>query len=280
MQNPDQNHHVGDTDSENDVEYLDDELLEQMDQMDNIGGQESDDDFATMKESEIADEDQMLYGEGQVLAENLYIQSDYVCQLSLVHQDHVYCVAQLPHQPFNTFVSGDGNDKCFIWSILPQTGKEGEEEGKNEDGDQLYDCVPIGELEGHTETVEFIRFNHDGKLCLTGGMNNQLRVWQVEDNEAPLTKPYKMSLKCKIENGPDAKDDILFVDWHPKGNAIICGGKDYMIWLMNAATGDYLASFSGHEADILMAKFTTHNNGKLIVSSSADLSIRVWSPIK
>jgi WD40 repeat protein len=55
---------------------------------------------------------------------------------------------------------------------------------------------------------------------------------------------------------------LLFVEWHPKGNAIICGGKDYMIWLMNGATGDYLASFSGHEKDVMAAKFTTFNGGK------------------
>jgi len=29
-----------------------------------------------------------------------------------------------------------------------------------------------------------------------------------------------------------------------------------MIWLLNAATGDYLASFAGHEAEVTIAKFT------------------------
>lgn len=44
-----------------------------------------------------------------------------------------------------------------------------------------YECVKLGELEGHTETVEFIKFNHDGKYCVTGGMNNVLRIWQLEE---------------------------------------------------------------------------------------------------
>lgn len=130
----------------------------------------------------------------------------------------------------------------------------------------------MGELPGHTETIEFIKFNHDGKLCVTGGMNNVLRVWQVGENA-------KMELKCKLENGPAETDDIAFVEWHPKGNAIICGGNDYMIWLMNGSSGDFLASFSGHEEAVLCAQFTP-NGGKLIVSSSADKTIRVWSPIK
>lgn len=89
----------------------------------------------------------------------------------------------------------------------------------------------------------------------------------------------QFTVKCKLENGPAETDDILFCEWHPKGNAIICGGKDYMIWLMNGATGDFLASFSGHEDEVLSAQFSP-NGGKLIISSSADKTIRVWSPVK
>jgi WD40 repeat protein len=110
-------------------------------------------------------------------------------------------------------------------------------------------------------------------------MNNQLRIWQVSENSDPLNNNYKFTLKCKLENGPSEKDDINFVKWHPKGNAILCGGKDYMLWLMNGSSGDFLASLSGHEDEVLMAKFTP-NGGKNIVSSSADKTIRVWSPIK
>ena len=53
-----------------------------------------------------------------------------------------------------------------------------------------YECTMIQELEGHTETVEFIKFSHDGKLCVTGGMNNKLRVWKVSDNTDPLHNNY------------------------------------------------------------------------------------------
>mgnify|MGYP001202669301 FL=1 len=136
------------------------------------------------------------------------------------------------------------------------------------------------ELEGHTETVEFIKFNFDGKLCVTGGMNNVLRVWQVQENKDAMKANYSMTLKCVLANGPADTEDINFVEWHPKGNAVLCGGKDYMLWLMNGATGDFLASLSGHEGEVLCAKFTHLNGGKQIVSSSADKTIRVWSPIK
>ena len=174
----------------------------------------------------------------------------------------MYCVTPIPIEPFNSFLSGDGDDKVFQWQVRPTEDQTG------------FECVKTGELEGHTESVEFIKFNHDGKLCVTGGMNNVLRVWQLESDFGQI----KLKLKCKLENGPAESDDILFCEWHPKGNAILCGGKDYMLWLMNGATGDFLASLSGHEDEVLCAKFTP--SGKQIVSSGNDCTIRVWSPIK
>ena len=40
---------------------------------------ESDDDFKTMKDSEIGDDEQELYEEGQIIMENLYVNNDSVC---------------------------------------------------------------------------------------------------------------------------------------------------------------------------------------------------------
>jgi WD40 repeat protein len=88
----------------------------------------------------------------------------------------------------------------------------------------------VVELEGHTETVEFIKFNHDGKLLVTGGMNNALRIWNTETND--------FELKYTITDGPN--DDLNFLEWHPKGNVFITGGKDYLIWLYNGTNGTFI----------------------------------------
>jgi katanin p80 WD40 repeat-containing subunit B1 len=37
----------------------------------------------------------------------------------------------------------------------------------------------VKELEGHTETIEFTKFDASGRWLLTGGMNNVLRVWDA-----------------------------------------------------------------------------------------------------
>lgn len=93
----------------------------------------------------------------------------------------------------------------------------------------------LKELGGHTETVEYAKFNHDGKLLVTGGMNNALRIWDTEKG---------CTLKCTIENGPT--EDLNFVEWHPKGNVILAGGKDFNLWLFNGQNGEFMNCMSGH----------------------------------
>lgn len=89
-----------------------------------------------------------------------------------------------------------------------------------------------------------------------------------------------MTLRCVLDEGPDPKDDLNFVSWHPKGNVLLTGGKDNLIWLMNGTNGNYISCLGGHKDEVLSASFTECDQGKLIVSSSADKTIRVWSPRK
>jgi len=116
---------VSEAPSEGDIEYVDDDMIDEMDESD------EDDDFKTMKESDIGTSQGNLE-DGDIISEPFDIENDAVCCLSLVHQDHVYCVAALPQKPFNTFVSGDGNDKCYVWTIRPKV---------SESGTKQYECV-------------------------------------------------------------------------------------------------------------------------------------------
>ena len=59
-------------------------------------------------------------------------------------------------------------------------------------------------MENHTESIDFIKFNFDGKLCVTGGLNNALRIWENCQNG-------EQKLKCTVNEGPDSKDDMCFV---------------------------------------------------------------------
>jgi len=79
---------IGDEQSDGDFMYVDDAFIEQMD-----NDEEEGDDFKTMKESDIGSEDAGNFMDGEIIEGDLNLENDSVCQLSLVHQDHVYCVS-------------------------------------------------------------------------------------------------------------------------------------------------------------------------------------------
>ena len=161
--------------------------------------------------------------------------------------------------PFNIFVSGDGKDKAYIWQIVPDLHASEDVKMEEDQNNQSISSVAslgvskfktklLHELPGHTETVELAKFSSDGRFLVTGGMNNLLRVWDVDAN---------FSLKLTIDSIP--QEDMSFVDWHPKAPLILTGGKDYMVWLVNAVTGKIMASLAGHDMDITFAMFSLHD---------------------
>jgi len=52
------------------------------------------------------------------------------------------------------------------------------------------------------------------------------------------TKNYE--LKCKPE-GPT--EEIMFLEWHPKGNLLVAGSSDSSCWIWNVLNGELLNSF-------------------------------------
>jgi katanin p80 WD40 repeat-containing subunit B1 len=123
----------------------------------------------------------------------------------------------------------------------------------------------VKELEGHTETVEFIKFDSTGRWLVTGGMNNLLRIWDANAD-------YK--LHKTLDEVP--QEDLFFVEWHPKAPLIMCGGVDQAIYLVNAVNGALMGTFYGHTKDILAAEFTVHDKAKQVISVSADMTVRRW----
>ena len=65
------------------------------------------------------------------------------------------------------FLSGDQDQKCIFWELKKLENN--------------YKVEKLGQLDGHTETIDFIKFNFDQKLCVTGGLNNALRIWDGFD---------------------------------------------------------------------------------------------------
>jgi hypothetical protein len=46
------------------------------------------------------------------------------------HKDSVYSIACLPREPYNTFISGDCDDKALVWKVVKDEAPVNEEEKK------------------------------------------------------------------------------------------------------------------------------------------------------
>ena len=74
-------------------------------------------DFETFQESEFGEGEE--FEDGQVLQLTAE-RNDSIAQFN-DHRDSIYCVDSLPVAPYNLFVSGDGDDKAFVWRLVPNT---------------------------------------------------------------------------------------------------------------------------------------------------------------
>ncbi|KAG0236964.1 hypothetical protein BGW42_002177 [Actinomortierella wolfii] len=157
------------------------------------------------------------------------------------HKEPVYDVALHPiHQ--NICVSGGGDDKSYLWRLY--------------DGEQLY------EFGGHTDSVTSVGFSVDGTYVASGSMDGKVRVWKAETGE----------FVCELE-GPD---EVVWINWHPKGNILLAGATDSSIWMWAIPSGAFMNVFNGHSGPVTAGQFTP--DGKKIASVSEDGSFIVWDP--
>ncbi|CAB4412909.1 unnamed protein product [Rhizophagus irregularis] len=157
------------------------------------------------------------------------------------HKDSVYTIDINPINE-NLIVSGGGDDKSFLWN--------------SDTGEKLF------ELLGHTDSVTSALFSKDGQYVASGGMDGKVKVWKVENRELILSL-----------EGPD---EIVWLDWHPKGNILLAGANDSTIWMWQVPSGNCMNVFSGHSSSVTTGQFTP--DGKKIVSGSEDNSLIVWDP--
>ena len=161
------------------------------------------------------------------------------------HADAVYFVDVYVGQDGDPiFVSGDKGEQAIVWQV------QKDEEEKDESIIK-WTAKEVARLQGHTETVEFSRFDSSGKFVATCGMNNQVRVWEVAQN---------YGLKWLVQDIP--QEDMNFLEWHPSAPLFLVGGNDYMIWMVNALSGKVVRNFIGHEEKVIFARFSIFDSGK------------------
>ena len=183
------------------------------------------------------------------------------------HKDSVYCVSVHPSRPWA--LSGDGDDSFCVWSL--------------EDASVIY------HEQAHADTIIAASFNFDGEYFATASMDGIVKVTQ--QNVFPsriciaLNKVFFPFFPVQVWATEDGKlkhtlegpsDDLEWMQWHPKGNVVACGGADTTVWIYDTIRGECLNVLAGHEDSVLCGDFTP--SGKQIVTSGADGWTKLWSP--
>eukprot|EP00033_Pygsuia_biforma_P003477 GCRY01003807.1.p1 GENE.GCRY01003807.1~~GCRY01003807.1.p1 ORF type:complete len:409 (+),score=63.43 GCRY01003807.1:67-1227(+) len=190
-------------------------------------------------ESEEDDEDIEVSSDEEEEEENRV----YIDQSRLVFKGHKDFVVSLAISPTESLcASGAGDDQCLVWNY--------------ESGHVAFsvsDCK---------DTVSAVKFNHDGSILAVGGMDGTLVVYKVSSHE----KVYDLET-------PGA--EIMWLEWHQKGNVLMAGFSDSSVWIY-APNGSVMNYLYGHSDVVHCGLFSP--SGKLAITCSQDGSIRAWDP--
>lgn len=163
------------------------------------------------------------------------------------HKDSIYCIAVSPRNK-DLCVSGGGDELAFLWSI-----SSGE-------------CLSI--LNGHTDSITTVKFSSDGLLIATAGMDGIIRAWRVNDTGKP---------ECEFLTTLEAGSEVLWMEFHPTGYALIAGTADGTVWMWNLPRGHVMNVFAGHTAASTSGCWAA--DGKNFASVSEDGTIILWEPV-
>lgn len=157
------------------------------------------------------------------------------------HTDCIYAVA---FSPDGKSIATSSYDKLIkLWSLEPS--KE------------------IRTLKDHIDAVYALAFTPDGARLLSGAADRTVKVWDVASGRRLYTLGQPL-------------DGLNTIAVHPSGKMVAAGGLDKTIrvWSLGENSGTLLNSLIAHEDAIL--KLVYSPDGKVLVSTAADRSIKVF----
>ncbi|KAJ3331302.1 hypothetical protein HDU76_003531 [Blyttiomyces sp. JEL0837] len=170
-------------------------------------------------------------------------------------KEPVFSVAINPNN--NTVISGSGDQHACIWD--PMTGEV------------------IHNLDGFGDSVVSVAYNFDGKYAAAGSMDGKVSVIDSATGNQFLWL--------------DGPSEVVWLTWHPRGNALLCGSADGTVWMWQVPTGNCMNVFSGHAGSVLCGGFTPDGQdklglqyhlcawlGKSIVTGGEDGQLLIWDP--
>jgi WD40 repeat protein len=119
----------------------------------------------------------------------------------------------------------------------------------------------IDVLKGHETTVRSLVFGPDGKRMVSAG-DGGVKVWDITGDGAGR------SIQSRQTN-------VRSVRFSPDGMRLVTAGKDKVVKVWDARTGQELFALGGHEPEALGAELTP--DGRHIITWSGGNKARVWT---
>jgi WD40 repeat protein len=116
---------------------------------------------------------------------------------------------------------------------------------------------------GHARAVQSAALSPDGRLAVSGGDDDDLRLWDVATGKT-----------LRLLKGHT--NQVWSVAFSPDGKHILSGGDDKTVRLWDAADGKEIRRFIGHTDHVNRVAFAP--DGRVALSGSDDKTLRLWQP--
>lgn len=164
---------------------------------------------------------------------------------------HSISVNYLSFSPNGTSIATGSSDHSIkIWSIADEPQLE-----------------LANTIRGHTDWVTSVRYSPDGKLLASSSDDSTLRLWHSDTGE-----------QLAIFEGHEGP--TTSVSFSPDGEKLASTGADKTVRLWKINSPETPTVLAGHQDVTWSARFSPNHDDAIVVSSSTDATLRIWSAIE
>jgi WD40 repeat protein len=173
-------------------------------------------------------------------------------------EGHTCAVNCLVFNSVGSLLASGSGEEIKLWDVVRGTSVATLNSGR---GDRTtFADVAVGKIRPAFGAC-CLAFSPDGKILASGGMDNNVILWNVANPKMLATLH-------------GHTDTVYSVAFSPDGRTLASGSDDKTIRIWDLASGGTVATLSGHTAGVLSVAYT--QDGKLLASGSCDRTVKLW----